>query len=90
MKILVLKVFHRLGPLDRVGHRVAMSVCLYVCMYVCHKSCNCQLWPNDHIFFKYKIEWVNVVPRILNLEGHQNCMIGSKVKTILTMFFVHN
>ena len=41
-------------------------------------------------FFFYKIEWVNVVPRILNLEGHQNCMIGSKVKTILTLFFVHD
>ena len=28
--------------------------------------------------------------RILNLEGHQNCMIGSKVMTILAMFFVHD
>ena len=29
--------------------------------------------------FLHKIEWVNMVLRILNLEGHQNCMIGSKV-----------
>ena len=28
------EAFHRLGPLGRVGHRVAMSVC--------HKSCNCR------------------------------------------------
>ena len=25
--------------------------------------------------------------RILNLEGHQNCMIGSKIMTILLTFF---
>ena len=31
-----------------------------------------------------------MVLRILNLEGHQNCMIGSKVTTILTSFFVHD
>ena len=35
LKIRILN-FHQLGPLGRVGHRVAMSVC--VC--VCHKSCN--------------------------------------------------
>ena len=33
--------FHQLGPLGRVGHKVAMSVCMYLCVYVCHKSCNC-------------------------------------------------
>ena len=27
--------FHRLGPLGRVGHGVAMSVCVYVCLCVC-------------------------------------------------------
>ena len=31
-----------------------------------------------------------MVLRILSLEGHQNCTIGSKVTTILTMFFVHD
>ena len=39
------------------------------------------------VFF-HKIEWVCMVLRILNLEGHQNCMIGSKVTTILATFFV--
>ena len=29
--VLVVMCFHRLGPLGRVGHRVAMSVCLFVC-----------------------------------------------------------
>ena len=31
-----------------------------------------------------------MVLRILNLGGHQNCMIGSKVTTILATFFVHD
>ena len=83
--------FHLLGPLGQVGHRVAMSVC----MCVCHKSCNCQLWQNGQSFFSFfssshKIEWVCMVVRIINLEGHQNSMIGSKVTTILTMFFFHD
>ena len=34
-------------------------------------------------------EWVGMDLRILNLEKYQNCMIGSKVKTILTMYFSH-
>ena len=29
--------------------------------------------------FLHKIEWIGLVLIILNLEGHQNCMIGSKV-----------
>ena len=29
-----------------------------------------------------------MVLMIVNLEGHQNCMISSKVTTILTMFLV--
>ena len=31
-----------------------------------------------------------MVLSILNQEGHQNLMIGSKVKTILTTFFVND
>ena len=30
-----------------------------------------------------------MVLMIVNLEGHQNCMISSKVTTILTMFLVN-
>ena len=35
----------------------------------------------------HETEWVYDVLRILNLEGQQNCMIGSKVTTILSPFF---
>ena len=46
--------FHQLsplGPLDRVGHRVAMSVCLYVCAMAKHlhpevKECIASFGPN--------------------------------------------
>ena len=33
--------------------------------------------------FWYKIELVNMVVGVLNLEGHLNCMITFKVTTIL-------
>ena len=38
------------------------------------------------VFF-HKIQWVDMVLRILNLEGQQNCMIASKVTTILSPIF---
>ena len=38
------------------------------------------------VFF-HKTEWVIMIFMILNLEGHQNCMIASKVTTILMQFF---
>ena len=84
--------FHRLGPLGRVGHRVAMSVCMYVC--VCMSVIKVLIVDNGQsimffVFF-HETEWVNMVLRILNLEWHQNCMIGSKVATIWTMFFIHD
>ena len=37
------------------------------------------------IVFLHKIECVNMVLRILNLKGHQNCIINSKVTTFLYM-----
>ena len=37
------------------------------------------------VFF-HETEWVYLILRILNLKGHLNCMIGSKVTTILTQF----
>ena len=59
---------------------------MYVCQYV--PKIKCQFRQNGRIFFFFhKTEWVNVVLRILTLEGQQNCMIGSKVKTILPRFF---
>ena len=41
----------------------------------------CQLRPTG-----YKIEWVKMVLGILNLEGHQNCINGSKETTTLPPF----
>ena len=41
------------------------------------------------VFF-HKIEWACMILRILNLEGKKNCMIGSKVITILGTFFGHD
>ena len=78
--------FHRLGPPGRVGHRVAMSVCLSVIKVVIVDN------GQSIRFFVFlnEIDWVCMVLMILNLEGHQNCRIGSKVTSILTMFFVHD
>ena len=80
--------FHQLGPLGRVGHRVAMSVCMYVCVCLSVIVDNGQ--SIRFFVFLQKIECVDMVLRILNLEGHQHGMIDSKVMTILTTFFVHD
>ena len=37
------------------------------------------------VFF-HKTGWVNIILMILNLEGYQKCMIGSKVTAILMPF----
>ena len=42
--------------------------------------------PVTVLVFFHKREWVNNILRILNLEGHQKCMIGSKVTAFLTPF----
>ena len=34
-------------------------------------------------FFSQKIDYVTTLRETLKLEGHQNCMTGSKVMTIL-------
>ena len=44
--------------------------------------------PVRVVVFFHKIECVNMILRTLNLDGHQNCMIGSKVTTILPTFFL--
>ena len=41
------------------------------------------------VFF-HKTDWVHMVLRILNIEGQQKRMMGSKVKIILPMFFSKN
>ena len=61
------------------------DVRMYVCM--CLKlSVNYGQTVRVFVFF-HKTEWVYMVLRILNLEGQQNCMIGSKVTAILSPFF---
>ena len=51
----------------------------------------CQLRQNGSSFcIFHETEWVYKVLGILNLEGQQNCMIGSKVTAILTQFFFLN
>ena len=55
---------------------------MYVCM--CLKV-SVNYGQPVRVFFLYFIkEWVNMVLRIINLEGQQNCMIDSKVP----MFFL--
>ena len=74
---------HQLGPLGRVGHRVAMSVCVSVCMSVILKKGQSIRF----FLFLYQIEYAGMVLRILNLKGHQSCMFGSKVTKVSTTFF---
>ena len=73
--------FHRLCPLCRGVHRVAMFVCVFVWLS--------QKYQFFVVVFFHEIEWVGRVLRILNLERHPNWMIDSKVTTILDMSFVH-
>ena len=64
--------FHRLSPLGWAGHRVAMSVCLSMCMFVTKVVI---VDTSQIIRFLLKIECVNMVARILNLEGYKNLSI---------------
>ena len=41
------------------------------------------------VFF-HKIEWVDMIQRILNLDWHQSCMLVSKVLRISIMFFFND
>ena len=61
------------------------DVHVYVCM--CLRVSVNYGQPIRVIVVFHKIEWVHMVLRILNLEGQQNFMIGSKVTTILSTFF---
>ena len=54
---------------------------MYVCMSL--KTAKRQ----EFLSFFNKAELVDMVLRILNLEGEQNCIIGSKVTKILPLFF---
>ena len=62
------------------------NVRMYVCMCLKGNFNHGQMVQT--FFFIYYTGWVNVVFGILNLEGLQNCMIGSKVPTMLPPFFI--
>ena len=67
-----------------LGHRVAMSVCMYVSMSFIKVVIVNNAQSIMFFVFLNKIECFCLVLRILNIEGHQYCMIGLKITTILT------
>ena len=60
------------------------NVRMYVCM--CLKGSVNYIQTLGCFFFN-KRDRVNIVLWILNLEGPQNCMMGSKVTKVLLFFF---
>ena len=69
-------------------YEVLCNVRLYVSL--CLKlSVNYGQTVAVFVFF-HETEWAYKVLRILNLEGQQNCVIGSKVRAILPQFFQTN
>ena len=63
---------HKLDPLGRVGHRVALSICLSLC----HKKVMVNNGQSIRFFvFIHKMVWLCMVVGNLFLEEHQNCMI---------------
>ena len=63
-----------------------MTVCMYVTKFVI-----VNYGQMVRVFFLlHTKEWLDMVLKILNIERHQNYMIGSKVTMILTTFFVHD
>ena len=61
---------------------------MYVCR--CLKVSVNHDQPVRVVVFFHKTKCVNMVLTILNLEGQQNCMIGSKVTTILSTLSTKN
>ena len=76
----ILGVFYYFIHHGRVMKHFAMSVC--TCLKV---SVNYGQPVRVYVCFP-KTKWVNMVFRIVNLEGHWNCMIVSKVTTIYQCF----
>ena len=52
--------------------------------YMCLKVSVNYSQPVRVFFFFVQTEWVKMILKVLNLEGHPNCMISSKVTTIVT------
>ena len=63
-----------------------MTVCMYVTKFVI-----VNYGQMVRVFFLlHTKEWLDMVLKMLNIERHQNYMIGSKVTMILTTIFVHD
>ena len=62
-----------------------MSICVFVCPSQKLSLLIMAKW-SEFLSFSFKIQWVCMVLKILNLYEHQNCMISLKVTMILTMF----
>ena len=68
-----------------------MSVRLSFCMSVFYKIIIVDTGQSIRFsVFLRNIEWIGMVLGILNLDGNQNCMIGSKVRTVVTTFIVND
>ena len=69
---------------------VRLSACPHVRLSAYPHVTKVVIVDNDQFIrffvFLYQIMWPNMVLRILNLEGHKNCTISSKITKILTMF----
>ena len=61
---------------------------MYVCM--CLKGSVNYGQTVEAFAFLHKTEWVNIVLGVLNLEEKLNCMIGSKVTTVIPPFLFKN
>ena len=65
-------------------YKALCDACMYVCM--CLKLGVNYGQTLGVIVFFHKTEWVNMVLRILNLEGQQNCMRFKNPKKIVVFF----
>ena len=68
---------------DLATYRVAMSMCLLVPFWLIVKYAQTVRVSG----FQHEITYFRDIIKFLNLEGHQNCKIGSKVTPILEVGF---
>ena len=80
--------FFSLADAALLAWSVIESPCPYVCVSTVTIYLSIMAKVSGFFVFLYKIEWIGLALRMLNLEGHPNCMTVTKVMTILTMFFV--
>ena len=86
--LLLLSIQYQVCVLGAINesYEALCDVHMYVCM--CLKVSVNYSQPAKVLFYFHMTHWVNILFLwILNLEGQQNCIIGSKVTIILQMFF---